>query len=202
MAQSGGDYSRWKELLTERMKLLQVYHNHKGKMAHAALLLNLALVAAFISSEDPILKWVGEDPHVRCSAGFAILLHWFLIHVYIRWQLLNRRFAALAMNAIIRVLRNWANNPPKSIDESEDEGPIIKPTLFDRMLFPPRSPQAQARLGDEGYKGYPKELISILKEGQTYAVSAERVVTFGSISLGIFLIFRLFVALGLLELTS
>ncbi|MCK4340217.1 MAG: hypothetical protein KAY37_00655 [Phycisphaerae bacterium] len=107
---------RWREFLTLRMEQMHSYHDHKENMAHAALLLNLGLVGAMLSADKAFPTWIGDKCVCSRMAGMlAILAIWFLIHIYMRWQLRKRRIAANYNNAFLKVLRAWAGNPPREI---------------------------------------------------------------------------------------
>lgn len=91
----------------------ETYHNHKETIAHAGMALQLAFAAGIISVGTWPPDWVTE---VRLSPRFlsasAVAAIWFLIHVFVRWQLRNRRWAAFQNAALVRTLRRWAIETP------------------------------------------------------------------------------------------
>ena len=108
-----------------RMSQMHSYHDHKETMAHAAMLVALAYVGAIISSVTWPPTWV---PAVCVSTGYVAMAGamtvWLFIHVYMRWQLRNRRVADLYVECLLKLLRRWADTPPSEAElkphEQED----------------------------------------------------------------------------------
>lgn len=102
---------RWAEkflnhLITEN----EAYHTHKEKMAHAGLLVMLALCGGIISVDQWPPKWIQElyqKTHSQYISFLSFFLLWFLLHVYIRWQLINRRIAAFIQMTAYKALSKW-----------------------------------------------------------------------------------------------
>jgi len=84
----------------------QSYHAHKERMAHAALLIQVAIFGAIMTMHDWPPKWVQSVP-AKILAFLAFLLLWVSLHVYIRWQLGMRRQSAALSAAIRLTLTNW-----------------------------------------------------------------------------------------------
>jgi len=93
------DHNERVERVTKLLELLIAqmvsYHNHKETMAHAALLVALAVSATVMSTSSWPPSWV---PALSNSSKevtvLGVTVIWLVIHVYMRWQLRNRRVAA------------------------------------------------------------------------------------------------------------
>lgn len=91
----------------------ETYHNHKETMAHAGMALQLAFVVGILSISTWPPDWVYEvrlSPRFLSASAFVVI--WLLIHVFVRWQLQNRRWAAFQNAALARTLRRWASETP------------------------------------------------------------------------------------------
>jgi len=111
-----GDLPARRKRTTSFLELLlaqyETYHNHKENMAHAGFLLQLgALVAAITANEIPP-PWMNSLLCPKMLTTAALVATWFMTNLFIRWQLRNRRFAALLFAAILATLRDWAVNEP------------------------------------------------------------------------------------------
>jgi hypothetical protein len=84
--------SRAEKLLEHLISENESYHNHKEIMAHAGLLVMLALCGGIISVKEWPPTWV---PQLHLSSEWVtfllFFLLWLLLHIYIRWQLRHRR---------------------------------------------------------------------------------------------------------------
>lgn len=76
------------------------YHNHKEIMAHAAVVLQIGLFV-WIMSKD------GSELIEKGCVLILFILIWLLIHLYMRWELRNRRWAAMQIDGIRRTLGRW-----------------------------------------------------------------------------------------------
>lgn len=82
--------------LALKLELWQVYHNHKENMSNAGFLVQLSLFGAIISKGIWPPEWVANVIVLPKVATFTVyFMLWFLIHYYTRWQLINKRIAAL-----------------------------------------------------------------------------------------------------------
>jgi hypothetical protein len=188
----GNSESRIKRVtafLELRMSQMHSYHDHKETMAHAALLVALAYVGAILSTDPWPPSWV---PAVSVSQGVVAMSGtiavWLFIHVYMRWQLRNRRVAAQYVACLLQLLRSWANTPPsdddlKPCEEKQAAGSKVN-TWID--LFVPW--EAARVLSDEGMGGYPTAMARAYRETATGALWAEKLVSYGSIVLGLILL--------------
>ena len=172
------------KLLELRLDHMQGYHDHKETMAHAALLVALAVVGFVLTSSDWPPKWV---PAIYIPSKWVALLGltvvWLIIHWYLRWQLGRRRVAAQLDACLMNVLRGWATRQP-SIDEIQPvpEGipPPSKITLLIDFVFPWEKATVPI---DDGLKGYPKAVVAEFGKTRTGAIKAERFVSLASLFL-------------------
>jgi hypothetical protein len=105
------------EFLKDLLPLMDSYHNHKENLAHASIAVMGGLAGAILirDSWPPALKiYSFFCPQLVASIVFIIL--WGLIHVYMRWQLRNRRSAAIMFNVAIRKLAEWVEKGPTRDD--------------------------------------------------------------------------------------
>jgi len=105
-------------------------------MAHAGVALQIALLAAIISLKEWPPQWV---PNIQLLGiqlskvwmafiGFALI--WLAIHIYVRWQLRNRRWAAGQAEGLERILGKWGTRSP-----SMEELRLYIPESKNRSLF-------------------------------------------------------------------
>lgn len=111
------------------------YHDHKETMAHAGLLVMIAVVGGIASLETWPPKWMSAlklylDPH---TIGIvAAVSFWVILHLYIRWQLRQRRWAAIAYNGAVRAAAQWLLRDP--IVDDLVPCPSKSPSLGSRLL--------------------------------------------------------------------
>ena len=82
--------------LTLKLGLWETYHNHKENMANAGFLVQLSLFGSIITGGLWPPTWVVKFitlPELGTFLVYFIL--WFIVHYYTRWQLINKRIAAL-----------------------------------------------------------------------------------------------------------
>lgn len=178
---------RHTKLLELLLAQSETYHNHKETMAHAGVLLQIALIAGMVSVEHWPPPWV-PDVHVsaRVIIAVAFVALWLLIHVFVRWQLRNKRSAALTNAAFLRTLRKWATTPPTDDDlkayQVKNSQKLRVRTLLDEYFIP--LPSATLHY-DVDKAGYPSGMVQewIDQEGNlgTGAVRAEWLLWIGSI---------------------
>jgi len=88
--------NKLKDYLTLKIGLWETYHNHKENMANAGFLVQLSLFGSIIAEGLWPPTWVAKLIVLPGVGTFAVyFLLWFLIHYYTRWQLINKRVAAL-----------------------------------------------------------------------------------------------------------
>ena len=111
------------EHLARELNLSAGYHNHKESMAHAGLVVELALLAALVAGK----------PTVDTLGYFAIAAVWLIIHLFLRWQLRLRRLGDLERSSLSNVLGRWALHPPESDDLMIAQA-LPAPATFDKLL--------------------------------------------------------------------
>ena len=90
------DIIKLKDYLTVKIQLWETYHNHKESMANAGFLVQLSLFGSIIAEALWPPKWVSKVIVLPELCTFIVyFLLWFLIHYYMRWQLINKRVAAM-----------------------------------------------------------------------------------------------------------
>ncbi len=89
-------YEKYSGYLTIKLEIWETYHNHKENMSNAGFLVQLSLFGAIISKGLWPPEWVANVIALPKVATFTVyFMLWFLIHYYTRWQLINKRIAAL-----------------------------------------------------------------------------------------------------------
>lgn len=153
------------------------YHNHKETMAHAGTALQLALMTWLISQKTSFNSCWIENAGLSQNfvLGFYIVI-WSLLHVFIRWQLRNRRTAAIELATYQKTLRKWAYSTPTQDDlvpfcEKPNDKSCIKKFLDHFIPIKSASPQL-----DIDKYGFPTDMAKIWieqeKEG-TRAIASE-----------------------------
>jgi len=169
-----------------------VYHHHKETMANAGMITQLTILAGLFSVAEWPPEWVPSIQttyfclSARGLSQTAFVAVWLLVNVFMRWQLRNRRWAAIFCAAIEETLRKWARSNPESeeLDAYGEEAPKEKflPTFIDKHLFPYRSATLHS---DVSRKGWPNGLVSewIKQEEATLQepLSAELLLSVGSV---------------------
>jgi hypothetical protein len=108
--------TRMIDFLNLRMSQMHSYHDHKENMAHAAVVVAIGLVGTVLGTQIWPPSWV----HSLCvsskaMASIGAVTVWLFIHVYMRWQLRNRRVAAIYVASLLKVLRDWVISPPTEV---------------------------------------------------------------------------------------
>ena len=170
------------------------YHNHKETMAHAAFLVEVALFGAIMTMNKWPPAWIPSSyVSARILAFIGFFIIWIIIHVFIRWQLRNRRWAAIQCAGIIRAIRKWINEPPKNEDFKPYKSSSGKlSNKLDFLDFIITWPKAKI-IDDVGNDGEPSGIVECILEQEkigTGAIRAEFILTFGSILIPLFVLFR------------
>jgi len=90
------------EFIKLTLPMRAVYHNHKEIMAHACAALEIGILAWVMTKDGWKLLQTNEG-----FACFVIL--WILIHLYLRWELRNRRVASIVITSRLDYLQEWSN---------------------------------------------------------------------------------------------
>jgi len=106
MSAGNGPACRWRKLISDLKPCTAGYHHHKETMAHACVVLELLILGWTVTER-------GEEV-LGTRWGFGVVVAiWFLIHIYMRWELRYRRWAAFQVNAMRTTLQRWALEEPK-----------------------------------------------------------------------------------------
>ena len=175
---------------------ISVYHNHKETMAHAAFLVEVALFGAIMTMTKWPPDWVPSICISEKTVTVAgIFIVWSTIHIFMRWQLRKRRDAAVRFAGIIRAIRKWIDEPPSTEDyKPYKSGLSLREDKFNLLDFIIVWPKAKI-FSDVEVDGEPAGLVQGLREQEnigTGAVRAEYILTYGSIIIFLFIVFRTF----------
>jgi hypothetical protein len=135
------------------------YHNHKETMAHACVVLEIAIFGWVMSKDvwaiatETSLIWF-----LIVATGIWLPIHW-----YMRWELRFRRFATKQDAGLCRVMARWiiANPTMNELEPymEKEQDSFSKWTLIDFFL-----PCFRASLPTErGSFGYPTIMVEDLK---------------------------------------
>ena len=155
-------------LLELMLDQTNIYHHHKETMANAGMVTQLTVVAGLFSVATWPPVWV---PAVATSciavtprslSIVAFVCVWMLINVFMRWQLRNRRWAAIFCAALEETLRKWARADPEPEEMDAHAKKDTKPlelwlqTFIDSYFFPCRSATLYS---DVSMEGWPNALV-------------------------------------------
>ena len=187
---------RVQEVLRLRQSRMQSYHDHKENMAHAGLLVVLGLTAWVISKGTPDrVQQINQWGKINMIGGIVLL--WFLLHAYIRWQLRNRRIAAAYDIALLQTLKHWVNNAPTDSELAPYARATNRTSIGARLLamlfqiidfFYPIN--AASIVTGDGPEEYPVLVVDAVGKCGVGAVRGERLVTIASIIMLALMLFR------------
>ena len=181
---SNGDIEKVRKLAETLFSQACSYHRHKETMAHACIALELALLAWVLSnSASPELPWA-------VGIGFA----WFLIHVYMRWQLRLRRWGVIQAQGLQQTLKRCATGDMKN-HELKRYGKTAKPASVFCRLLDHVFPIFRARVPcDARHEDCPIGLMNDVRkadihaEGSAWSMLLEQIVTLASFLLLCFIL--------------
>lgn len=105
----------WQDFLKHCFDHQLTLRNHYETMTNFGATVQIGLLAGILTWNFPCTRDIlCLSTHYLIATLF--FLFWLLLHILIRWQLRNRRYASLQYNAVDSALRNWAMNPPTWID--------------------------------------------------------------------------------------
>ncbi len=180
---------RARDLLGHLLSEYDSYHNHKENMAHAALVLVLALAGAILSLDHWPPLWVPSiNLPPKWIAFIGFLLVWGLGHRYIRWQLRNRRAAAIVYGGALRALSEWVKRDPCVNDLEPYSKPKVQQgktpkclcKFIDSYILPVSRAVLHKDIPNEIYPSLIGKHIDEQEVGGTGAVKGEYLVTVGS----------------------
>ena len=125
---------RFDHLTATLYAAMTAYHNEKERMAHNIILLEMALLGAVITAHRWLFLSNFHYSQVTIIIAIAACL---LVHMHLRWQLRNRRLAAIQVAAIQNAMVKCVNTQP-TLEE-------MAPPRLERISTPsspyvPRSP--------------------------------------------------------------
>lgn len=89
------------ECLKVTLPVNAAYHHHKESMAHACAALEIGILAWVMTKDGWKL--------LQMTAGFTcFVILWALLHLYLRWELRNRRIASVRITSDIDKLVRWS----------------------------------------------------------------------------------------------
>ena len=100
----------------------QSLHNHKEIMAHACVVLEIALFGTIMSKDDwAVVRNTGW------TAWVAISVIWLILHLYMRWELRNRRWSATRGSGIRAFLAQSVTRPERqNLEPYKDEQQLTR----------------------------------------------------------------------------
>ncbi len=111
-----------KDYLELRLGLWSNYHHHKETMANAGFLAQMGLFGALITEAVWPPDWVSRVTQLPNISTFVVyFVLWYLIHYYTRWQLINKRIAAIYVAGFDRAYRAFLL-APDAVDKSQFSG--------------------------------------------------------------------------------
>lgn len=172
------------------------YHHHKEQMAYIGFLIETAFFTAIMT-----FNW---NESLACPQSVLSLAipFWAFLHVFIRWQLRLRRFAALQVATVLSViLKNLTQVHEGETTSSnllgKDKGGNVSgpskrtyPAWID-YLIPCPSAHIYSDVDIKGYPGWYQEEFKAAANRGTGALLGEHLVTWGSWLILIFMIVRL-----------
>ena len=119
---------RFDRLITTLYATNAAYHNEKERMAHNIILLEMALLGAVITSHG----WLSLSnfQYNRMAIMIAFGATCFLVHMHLRWQLRNRRSAAILVAAIQNAMVRWVSTSPTLEEMAPPQLQRIRPPLL------------------------------------------------------------------------
>jgi hypothetical protein len=193
-----GRAKRAEKLVEHLLEEMDSYHNHKENMVHAGILVMLLLCGGVFSTNQ-LPKWILPTWLQMCSqeatfVGFLVI--WWLLHIYIRWQLRRRRAAALTYNGTLSALSEWIKRNPKEEDlkfqcsnEKGEKRLTRKLKLVLDHLFPVPSAPLDFCMEKNCIPKWLNDALHQQKKGPVYV---EWLVTVGSFIAILLVYFRIF----------
>ena len=135
------------------------YHNHKETMAHACVVLEIAIFGWAMSKDVWTVATETKLIFLIVATGIWLPIHW-----YMRWELRFRRFAAKQDAGIRRVMARWIIANP-TMDELKPYENRIQDCFSWWTLIDLFWPCYRASLPlERGSFGYPTVMVQDLKD--------------------------------------
>ena len=166
----------------------QTYHSRKENMAYLGFLLQIVFTTTVLKTSFPP-SWLSDSFPLLLIALITFIL-WLIIHIFIRWQLRNKRGASLEFATVLAaILKNLGTPQVKVVDEPQKSRlPLGLRLWIDKYLFV--VPSADLHY-DVGVDKYPEWFQEIFQQQKTGAVYYEYLLTCGSMALLFIMTFKL-----------
>jgi hypothetical protein len=178
-------HDRFERALIALYAQISTYHGEKEKIAYSIIVLEIALLSAAISAHSWILSTVSTRQWLIFFV-FAVTVC-SLLHYLVRWQLRNRRAAAIQVAAIQTTMLESIGNPLKPEDmrvqmreeRARPSSGVLQTVcaFLDWVLPCTRG----FKPGSEG--ALPKHVLQKMEQHRTKAVSSEWIVSAASLVL-------------------
>jgi hypothetical protein len=181
---------RAEKFVRDLLSYMNSYHDHKENLAHASIAVMGGLVGSILITDTWPPKWMTcFSPKIITLIVFIL---WVLIHVYMRWQLRQRRSAAIMFNAATRKLAEWIERTPTPNDfELRIQQPSRRLNkvwfLLDHFLV-----FRQGILFEHNARLYPNWIMVLYERErkEMHGILAEWILTVVSIGLGSLVLLR------------
>ncbi|MDR9498503.1 MAG: hypothetical protein RI556_08835 [Hydrogenovibrio sp.] len=160
------------------------YHNHKENMSNAGYLVQLTLFGSIVSEGLWPPNWV-ESMFVMAEIltfGVYFVL-WFLVHYYTRWQLMNKRIAAIYVSGFMKAHRKFIEHQSSQLDMVPDSTEPEEASAFKRLLgrvFPLPVTFTKVDASTNGLPAFIAQKIQEQQEEGTGADALEHLMTWTS----------------------
>jgi hypothetical protein len=166
MCEQDNKANHTRQLARDLLLFETTFRNHKETMAHAVLALQMMIFFAWIMRED-IQAVSGK---IECYL-FGLF---FLLYLYIRWELRKRRFSGIRIAAIVKALGEWGTNDHDEEESKSEETKYLNgwklldlifplPLFYIKWLFPPNY-MMNSILPDSAAKKYPAPLAKAIQD--------------------------------------
>lgn len=188
-AQSEGNRKNAIELLRTMIQTYGRYHNHKETMAHVGVAVQMAVFGAILVADTWPPSWVPSITiDQRIVAAICIFGIWAFVHVFVRWQLRQRRVAASWYAAMITTLAKWTVTPPTIKTPLTTKNKTKKDRL--KTFIDHIYPVVTELTSDIEIEDYYKELKESLEEQKTRAIGGEVILFFASAMMLLLILYR------------
>ena len=161
------------------------YHGHKETTAYTIFAVEAALFGAMMTTD-----WYDRIAVVTCNpklwALLFVLPSWLLAHAFMRWQLKNRRIAALNVGAILTALLGHLKEGTLPTEEAGKKA--SRAIRFLDYLVPLPSATQTEDIGIEHFPAWYKNSYVKFQKGKTGAVVGEWFPTIGSLLILVYLL--------------
>jgi hypothetical protein len=128
-SKNGNDYDLVKTLLSS----YDPSHIHKENIAYAAFTLQFAILASVIMAEQWPPCWFTHYWHG--IVVLIIVIIWLPIHMFVGWQLMNRRSHAKLINAATKYLWGSVDEPGKNNNPKTDQSNKCRNRIRTEMKY-------------------------------------------------------------------